>query len=158
MGEPEHRAWGAQKHRVQLLVLGGEGPESVCPCVRPADALRGALRPGLCGQVSEGSETTPQWFQCCPPNWGHGTYPVLPLDQRVKSQVPPAGGSPGGRQGDSRPRDCGLQFASEGLPARRPRRVSFLPFSRPASRSCPCPALCTLTGGSGPGCSGRLSD
>lgn len=40
MGEPEHRAWGAQKYRVQLLILGGEGPQSVCPCVRPVDALR----------------------------------------------------------------------------------------------------------------------
>lgn len=89
---------------------------------------------------------SPHQGQHRPPNWGR--------DPRPKEQDPRCllqEGSTGAPKGTLAHETLGLQFASKGLITCRLPQVSFLPFSR-------YPALCTLTRGSGPGCSDQLSE
>lgn len=106
--------------------------------------LGGPLRPGLCGQVSEGSEPTQGGF-------------CVALVTGVWPPPPEALGASCHKR-DSGPGDSGPRFPSRGLVLGDQVGSAFLPSPSTRPAPAPCPALCPLTGGPGPGCSDQLQE
>lgn len=155
---PERGAWGAQRRGLQLCVPGGGGLELVCLCVRSTAALRGQLHPGLCDQVRGVRAHT------------EGGFGITLLTGGVAAPPPKA-------KGTNKTPAASCRWIPQGLRRRLwpprlwgyrfPPRAS-LPIDHVGCPSCPsaskhpapalCPALCTLTRGSGLGCSDQLRE
>ena len=130
------RGMGAGRDRLQPRVRGGEWPE-LPPCPRRPAAPR-SVWPGLRGVGAHTGR-----FLCGP---HHGGVP------------PPEALGASCHKRASGPGDSGPRFPSRGLVLGDQVGSAFLPSPSTRLAPAPCPALCPLTGGPGPGCSDLLHE